>query len=61
MVAPDLAINESLRSELPHGAKNGLAWIGHHLNLRRFDQLKPEFLVLNPAGLVAARPRVNDW
>ena len=33
-------------------AEKGLAWTGHHLNLRRFDQLKPEFLTLNPAGLV---------
>ena len=33
-------------------AEKGLAWTGHHLNLRRFDQLKPEFLALNPAGLV---------
>lgn len=33
-------------------AEKGLAWTGHHLNLRRFDQLQPEFLALNPAGLV---------
>jgi glutathione S-transferase len=33
-------------------AKKGLAWTGHHLKLRRFDQLEPEFLALNPAGLV---------
>lgn len=33
-------------------AEKGLAWTGHHLKLRRFDQLKPEFLALNPAGLV---------
>ena len=33
-------------------AEKGLASTGHHLNLRRFDQLKPEFLALNPAGLV---------
>ncbi|MGP1676685.1 MAG: glutathione S-transferase family protein [Burkholderiales bacterium] len=33
-------------------AEKGLAWTGHHLNLRRFDQLKPEFLALNPAGVV---------
>ncbi len=33
-------------------AEKGLAWTGHHLNLRRFDQLRPEFLALNPAGLV---------
>ena len=33
-------------------AEKGLAWTGHHLNLRRFDQLKTEFLALNPAGLV---------
>ena len=33
-------------------AEKGLAWTGHHLNLRRFDQLKSEFLALNPAGLV---------
>jgi glutathione S-transferase len=33
-------------------AEKGLAWTGHHLNLRRFDQLKPAFLALNPAGMV---------
>ncbi len=33
-------------------AEKGIAWTGHHLNLRRFDQLKPEFLILNPAGMV---------
>jgi glutathione S-transferase len=33
-------------------AEKGLAWTGHHLNLRRFDQLKPEFLALNPAAMV---------
>ena len=33
-------------------AEKGLAWTGHHLNLRRFDQLQPEFLALNPVGLV---------
>jgi len=32
--------------------EKGLVWTGHHLNLRRFDQLQPEFLALNPAGLV---------
>jgi len=32
--------------------EKGLAWIGHHLNLRRFDQIKPDFLALNPAGMV---------
>ena len=33
-------------------AEKGIVWTGHHLNLRRFDQLKPEFLALNPAGMV---------
>ncbi|OFZ98698.1 MAG: hypothetical protein A3H35_08090 [Betaproteobacteria bacterium RIFCSPLOWO2_02_FULL_62_17] len=33
-------------------AEKGIAWSGHHLNLRRFDQLKPEFLAINPAGMV---------
>ena len=33
-------------------AEKGPAWTGQHLNLRRFDQLKPEFLALNPVGLV---------
>jgi glutathione S-transferase len=32
--------------------EKGLAWTGHHLNLRRFDQLKPDFLALNPAAMV---------
>lgn len=33
-------------------AEKGLAWDSVHLNLRRLDQLKPEFLRLNPAGVV---------
>ena len=33
-------------------AEKGLAWEGVALNLRAFDQLKPEFLALNPAGMV---------
>ena len=30
--------------------EKGLAWTGHHLNLRKFDQLQPAFLALNPAA-----------
>ncbi len=33
-------------------AEKGIAWTGHALNLRAFDQLKPEFLALNPGGMV---------
>jgi glutathione S-transferase len=33
-------------------AEKSLAWTSVHLNLRRLDQLKPEFLKLNPAGVV---------
>ena len=33
-------------------AEKGLAWEGIHLNLRQFDQVRPDFLALNPAGLV---------
>ena len=33
-------------------AEKGLAWTGEHLSLRAFDHLRPEFLALNPAGLV---------
>ena len=33
-------------------AEKGLAWWGHALDLRAFDQLKPEFLALNPKGMV---------
>lgn len=33
-------------------AEKGLPWTAHHLNLRRFDQLKPEFLAINPAAMV---------
>ena len=32
--------------------EKGLAWTGHHLNLRKFDQLQPAFLALNPAAMV---------
>ena len=33
-------------------AEKGLDWTGHHLDLRAFEQLRPEFLALNPAGMV---------
>jgi glutathione S-transferase len=33
-------------------AEKGIPWAGKHLNLRAFDQLRPEFLAINPAGLV---------
>ena len=33
-------------------AEKGLEWTSHHLDLRRFEQLTPQFLSLNPAGLV---------
>lgn len=33
-------------------AEKGLEWKSHHLNLRRFEHLEPEFLKLNPAGVV---------
>jgi glutathione S-transferase len=33
-------------------AEKGLAWKSHHLNLRAFEHLAPEFLALNPAGMV---------
>lgn len=32
--------------------EKGLAWTGVHLNLRAFDHLQPDFLAINPAGLV---------
>ena len=33
-------------------AEKGLDWESRHLNLRRFEHLEPEFLRLNPAGVV---------
>jgi glutathione S-transferase len=33
-------------------AEKGLNWQSVHLNLRQFDQVQPEFLAINPAGLV---------
>lgn len=33
-------------------AEKGLAWTGHHLDLRAFEQLEPAFLALNPGGMV---------
>ncbi len=33
-------------------AEKELEWAGHHLDLRRFEHLTPQFLALNPAGLV---------
>jgi glutathione S-transferase len=41
-------------------AEKGLSWTGHHLNLRRFDQLKPSFIALNPAGMVPVL-REGNW
>jgi glutathione S-transferase len=33
-------------------AEKGLEWTGHHLNLRAGDQHRPEYLKLNPNGVV---------
>lgn len=33
-------------------AEKGLAWTGHSVNLREFEQLSAAFLALNPAGMV---------
>ena len=33
-------------------AEKGLAWQGHHLDLKALQQLEPAFLELNPAGMV---------
>ena len=38
-------------------AEKGLDWTGHHLNLRAADQQKPEYLALNPNGVV---PTIRD-
>ncbi|MDA0238922.1 MAG: glutathione S-transferase family protein [Proteobacteria bacterium] len=33
-------------------AEKGLAWESHHIDLRKFDQLEPWYLELNPNGVV---------
>ncbi|MSQ53594.1 MAG: glutathione S-transferase family protein [Betaproteobacteria bacterium] len=33
-------------------AEKGLAYTGHHINLRSGDQKKPEYIALNPKGVV---------
>ncbi len=33
-------------------AEKGLEWTGHHLNLRARDQHRPDYLALNPNGVV---------
>jgi glutathione S-transferase len=38
-------------------AEKGLEWTSHELNLRRADQQKPEYLALNPDGVV---PTLRD-
>jgi glutathione S-transferase len=38
-------------------AEKGLDWTGHHLNLRAADQQKPDYLALNPNGVV---PTIRD-
>lgn len=35
-------------------AEKRLAWRGHHLNLRAGEALRPDYLKLNPAGVVLA-------
>ena len=32
--------------------EKGLAWTGHHLDLMKFENLRPDYLRLNPAGVV---------
>jgi glutathione S-transferase len=34
--------------------EKGLAWSGHHIDLMAFENLRPEYLAINPAGLVPA-------
>lgn len=41
-------------------AEKDLAWKGYHLNLRRFDQLAPDFIAINPAGMVPVL-REGNW
>ena len=38
-------------------AEKGLEWTSHHLNLRAADQQKPDYLALNPNGVV---PTITD-
>jgi len=38
-------------------AEKGFEWTSHHLNLRAADQLKPDYLALNPNGVV---PTLRD-
>jgi glutathione S-transferase len=33
-------------------AEKGVPWVGHHVDLQRMEQLKPDYLALNPKGLV---------
>jgi glutathione S-transferase len=33
-------------------AEKGVPWHGHHVDLQRMEQLKPEYLAINPKGLV---------
>jgi glutathione S-transferase len=33
-------------------AEKGVPWVGHHIDLQRMEQLTPDYLALNPKGLV---------
>jgi glutathione S-transferase len=33
-------------------AEKGIEWHGHHIDLQRMEQLKPEYLAINPKGVV---------
>lgn len=33
-------------------AEKGVAWQGHHVDLQKIEQLKPEYLAINPKGVV---------
>jgi hypothetical protein len=38
---------------LPHGAgREGVKWTGRSIELFTLDQMKPEYLTLNPGGVV---------
>jgi glutathione S-transferase len=35
-------------------AEKGVAWTGHHVDLQRMEQLTPQYLAVNPRGVVPA-------
>jgi glutathione S-transferase len=52
--APQSTCSQKVRMTLAEKgfAERGVDWVDHHVDLGKFEQLKPEYLALNPNGVV---------